>query len=286
MIRCSIITCVYNQLPLTKLFIESVRRHTLLPYELIVVNNGSTDGTKEYLQELSDVTVIENAENYGVSKGWNQGVQIAKAPYVCICNNDVVVTKGWLESLLLEMERDNQLGLVSPVENTYMWGHPQNFPDESIVHRSGEPIGWSLPELDRFYGGLSQFAESFTGRNCDLRIFDIHFSVVVIRKSLFDSVGAFEEGFGKAFWEDVDFVQRALIASCWNKVEIYGGAYVHHFGNATSREFGYPQLIDSGKAFTRKWGSIGDKIYQDLKLHQLDQQRIEKWRNIWRGEKA
>lgn len=282
MIKCSIVTCVYNQLPFTRMFIESVRKHTMIPYELIVVDNGSTDGTKRYLQSLPDVVVVQNERNLGVSKGWNQGVQIAKAPYICICNNDVVVSRGWMEALLREIEADNRNGMISPVENTYMWAHPQHFPDETILRRREDPIGWSIAELDRFYGGFDSFAALFSQRNADLRIFDIHFSVVVIRRELFDTIGFFEEGFGKAFWEDVDFVQRALISPRWNRVEIYGGVYVHHFGNATSREFGYPQLIDSGNAFLRKWGEIGDRIYQDLKLNRLTEQRLAGWREIWK----
>lgn len=284
MVTCSIVTSVYNRLPVTRMFIESVRKHTSIPYEFIVVDNGSTDGTKEYLQGLSDITLVRNESNLGVSKAWNQGVQIAQSPYVCICNNDVVVTPGWLESLINEMEMDYRTGMISPVENTYIWTHPHHFPNEPIIHKRDGPIEWTEAGLERFYGGFQSFAESFVHRNANLRIFDIHFCVVLIRRELFDLIGLFEEGFGKAFWEDVDFAQRVLLSRRWNRLEVFGGSYVHHFGNATSCEFGYKQLLESGRAFLRKWGSLGDQIYQDLKLNQLTEQRLNQWREIWKGK--
>ncbi|BBP92735.1 hypothetical protein BsIDN1_63530 [Bacillus safensis] len=74
--KTSIVMLTYNELQLTKTCIESIKQHTNSgQYELIVVDNASTDGTKEYVRELDDVIFIDNEENEGFAKGCNQGAK-------------------------------------------------------------------------------------------------------------------------------------------------------------------------------------------------------------------
>ena len=80
-------------------------RQTGPNWELIVVNNGSTDGTADYLAGVQDaspvpVTVIANATNRGFPAAINQGLQYARGEYLVLLNNDVVVTDGWLGQLI------------------------------------------------------------------------------------------------------------------------------------------------------------------------------------------
>ena len=70
--KLSIITLTYNKLKYTKKYVESLFKYTK-DFELIIVDNGSTDGTREYLQSLNNVKLIFNDENIGFSKGNNQG---------------------------------------------------------------------------------------------------------------------------------------------------------------------------------------------------------------------
>jgi len=101
----SIIIPCWNQLEFTRRCIASLKRHTRAPWELLVINNGSTDGTKEYLAGVQDgapvpVTVIDNAINRGFPSAVNQGLQFAHGEYLVLLNNDVVVTEGWLDQLI------------------------------------------------------------------------------------------------------------------------------------------------------------------------------------------
>ena len=79
---------------------------TPAPYELIVIDNGSTDGTPAYLNSLSErpgperVAVIRNAQNRGYPAGVNQGLGAARGTHIVLLNNDVVVTPGWLDRLV------------------------------------------------------------------------------------------------------------------------------------------------------------------------------------------
>ena len=86
--KLSIITLTYNKLKYTKKYVESLFKYTK-DFELIIVDNGSTDGTREYLKSLDNIKLILNDENVGFSKGNNQGLEIAEGEYIAFLNNDI-----------------------------------------------------------------------------------------------------------------------------------------------------------------------------------------------------
>ena len=101
----SIIVPCWNQLEFTRQCIAALRNHTRPPWELIVVDNGSTDGTAAYLAGVRDtaavpVTVVSNATNLGFPAAINQGLRLARGEYLVMLNNDVVVTDAWLDQLI------------------------------------------------------------------------------------------------------------------------------------------------------------------------------------------
>ncbi len=101
----SVIVPCWNQLEFTRQCIAALTRCTRSPWELIVVNNGSSDGTGDYLAGVQDasavpVTVIANSTNLGFPAAINQGLKYARGEYLMLLNNDAVVTEGWLEQLV------------------------------------------------------------------------------------------------------------------------------------------------------------------------------------------
>ena len=101
----SIIIPCWGQLEFTRQCLAALKSHTRRPWELIIVDNGSTDGTPDYLAGVSDmanmpVTVVTNATNRGFPAAVNQGLKAARGEYLVLLNNDVVVTDGWLEQLV------------------------------------------------------------------------------------------------------------------------------------------------------------------------------------------
>ena len=101
----SIIVPGWNQLEFTKQCVAALKEHTRPSWELIVVDNGSTDGTAIYLEGARDmaavpVTVVSNATNLGFPAAINQGLRLARGEYLVLLNNDVVVTDGWLDQLI------------------------------------------------------------------------------------------------------------------------------------------------------------------------------------------
>src|SRR5271156_562618 len=101
----SIIVPCWNQVEFTQQCLSALRRYTREPWELIVIDNGSTDTTATYLAGVRDmttvpVTLVTNAKNVGFPAAINQGLQIARGEYLVMLNNDVVVTDGWLDQLI------------------------------------------------------------------------------------------------------------------------------------------------------------------------------------------
>ena len=101
----SIIIPCWNQLDFTRQCIAALLRHTHGLWELIIIDNGSSDGTAGYLANLRDaaplpVTLISNSRNLGFPAAINQGLKCARGDYLVLLNNDVVVTEGWLSQLI------------------------------------------------------------------------------------------------------------------------------------------------------------------------------------------
>ena len=101
----SIIIPCWDQLEFTRFCLAALVRHTRPPWELIVIDNGSTDGTGTYLASVQDVApmpviVVHNERNVGFPAAINQGLKAARGDYLVLMNNDAVVTNGWLDQLM------------------------------------------------------------------------------------------------------------------------------------------------------------------------------------------
>ena len=119
----SIVTATFNNLALNKAWLQSIVQQTDYPnYEVIAVDNGSSDGTAEWLAEAARseprLTVICNRENRGFAAANNQALRMARGEFLCLLNNDTVVTRGWLSTLIAHLRRTPGLGLVGPVSNS------------------------------------------------------------------------------------------------------------------------------------------------------------------------
>lgn len=106
----SIITAVYNQLDMNRLFWNYLKKYTDNAFELIIIDNCSTDGSREFFESLSNynVIVIANNENYSYPHCQNQGINIAKFETLVFLNNDLLVSPHWDSRLLQVLGKDNQ----------------------------------------------------------------------------------------------------------------------------------------------------------------------------------
>lgn len=109
----SVVVLAWDNLAYTQQFIESVRRTTTVPYELIVIDNGSAWEAAHYARAAADVAIL-NSTNLGFAKGMNQGLAAARGEFVLFCNNDTVLPEGWDERLLETASRSCRAGIVVP----------------------------------------------------------------------------------------------------------------------------------------------------------------------------
>lgn len=96
--------------------LQSIHAYTESPYHLIVVDNGSSDGSVESARALKwpNLTVIANETNGGYAKACNQGIRAGNSPYIILLNSDILAMKNWLQPLLDCMHGDDKIAVVGP----------------------------------------------------------------------------------------------------------------------------------------------------------------------------
>ena len=241
----SIVILTYNALEFTKRCIDSIRQHTNYPHEVIFVDNGSTDGTKEYLRrqvkEESKYHLIENVYNLGFSAGNNQGAKAAKGQYLLLLNNDVLVADGWLESLVDVIERDEYIGMVGPISNQV----------------SGRQMlrDTAYDEENDYYSFADAIRTTNLGSVTPRR--RIAGFAVLIRKALYDDLGGLDEGFIAGNYEDDDLCLR--VRQRGYAIMVDESTFVHHFGSRTfiDNQIDYTaSLRTNERIFRDKWPDI------------------------------
>lgn len=109
--KLTIITAVYNQLAMNQIYWENLVKHTKHSFELIVIDNASTDASADFFESVG-ARVIRNPGNYSYPVSQNQGIAIAKGEWLAFLNNDIIVSDGWDETLIANAEH-NQLDVIT-----------------------------------------------------------------------------------------------------------------------------------------------------------------------------
>ena len=113
--KVSIICPTWNKLEFLKQMMKSVEKNTQWPFELIIVDNASDDGTQEYVLNAGfkmKGQYLRNEENKGFAIPNNQGTEIAKGNFLLFLNNDTIVTKGWLTAMMNVFSEEKAVGIV------------------------------------------------------------------------------------------------------------------------------------------------------------------------------
>jgi len=204
--------------------IGSVHEHTKLPYEIILVDNGSParlSDPKEYNVDK----VIYLSENKGVAAAWNAGIRVSQGEYICLLNNDALVFDNWLEDMQ-EALQYTDLVMANP-----MYGEPFSRAREAAQKRAAQ--------LEK------PFEESLT--------FTRDFSCVLAPRELFNLVGVFDEQFFM-YCEDSDFLKRmeaaGYTARTCTRVNIF-----HIISATASTNPDTAEIMNKSKQFYKeKWG--------------------------------
>lgn len=192
----------YNQVEYTRLCVDSMIKNGLDLGRLVVVDNGSTDQTREYLDTLPLGGRIYNKGNLGCGVAWNQGALALQAEWTIVMNNDVIVSAGWIESLINAAEQSG-LKVVSP----------------------------SLIEGDLDYD-FDLFAnEAGTKMKAALRVGDRHAVCLAVHQSVWQDIGYFQPIPKLLGYEDTMFFNECDKAGI--PMGITGSSWLHHFGSIT-----------------------------------------------------
>ncbi len=245
----SIIIPVFNALSLTRECIRSLLQENkgISSYEIIVVDNASTDGTPAWLEEEcrgnSLLRVFTMRENLGFGPAVNIGMKSCKGEYFVILNNDTIVSRNWLRYLIEGMERDASIGILSPVTN-YVG--------------EGRQLDESAKAIPPDVKSINHYAEEISGRS-EL-VYEpnrLVFFCVMMRRELIDLIGGLDEGYEKGNFEDDDYCLRARMAGF--RLGIARNAFVYHHGSATfkSNRISHSRHMETNRVrFYKKAGRI------------------------------
>jgi GT2 family glycosyltransferase/glycosyltransferase involved in cell wall biosynthesis/Flp pilus assembly protein TadD len=221
--------------------IESVRRHTSIPYELTVVSSFlREDEINEWLRDKMPTSPLafRLLDNDNHVEACNEGIRTAQGEYLCLLHADLVLTPSWIAGLLECLERVPACGIAGPMSNGM-----------SGIQMVCDTSYADLSELD-------EFAARFRERHRFQRIPSRHISgrCMLFRRELVASIGLLDENLDLERSEDEDFCLRAALAGYRNVIA--GDVFIHHVGSASFKgnNFDYvATLADNGRLFREKW---------------------------------
>ncbi|AHM68233.1 hypothetical protein PPSQR21_046490 [Paenibacillus polymyxa SQR-21] len=235
--KVSIILLAYNNLDYTRDCVESILMNTNnVDYELILVDNGSTDGTKEYFDSIPGAKVIHLKYNIHLVKGFNMGLMAAEGKYSAAVCNDFIFTPNWLENLMICIESDNQIGFVSPGATSI-----SNLQQISIPFISKEDFQKKAKEYN--VSDPSKWEERVV----------LLPNVLCCPTALLSRIGYYDTRFFRGEFLDDDISFR--IRRAGYKLIYCGDTVTHHYGSLTTVTDHQTNSLEEGReTFKEKYG--------------------------------
>lgn len=236
----AIVCPVLNCLAYTRQFLDTIKSKT--PYNIIVINNASNDGTREFLENKAKeipLLAINLDKNIGVDPAWNLGIETAisqyAAKYILIPNNDILLRPDTIDTLIHFIDAD-KLGMITAKNAAPLVDNPQNLYTLDIPQK--------LEMTD-----------------------DPDFSCFMLTAKAYRKVGKFDEKFFPAYFEDNDYHYRMKLLGI--KVKKCNQALYYHFGSMTIKEGAAIRVqsdvnyLKNKEYYLKKWGGYpGNEIYE------------------------
>lgn len=257
--RVSIVVVSHNALDQTRRSLDALRAS--VPANLTVdfhyVDNGSVDGTPEYLAAQPDVQLIRNSHNVGAPLARNQALREVKGDYIVVMDNDVMVSPGWLERLIWHADADARSGCVGCLADRAGQGAQVEYSGTS------EPA-----EIAAFASALAQENDRKWRHKGLLSSF-----LLLMRREVLDRLGGFDGTFSPWGFEDDDFTLRSHLLGFRNRMAL--DVFVRHEAYDGPKAAHHDQLLaQNWQRFAAKWAFAEAPKYGDytglMNLEQMD----------------
>jgi GT2 family glycosyltransferase len=225
------------------------------PQEIVCVDNGSTDGSAEWLAQQADIVLVRNGENLGACRARNQALRLARGQWIAFLDNDAFVQPGWLSKLKRHAGMDPRIGVVGPLSDRAAHG-------QQITMKSVLAEGAVAPATPR--------DEMATARAVDAALAQRRLALsrpatllssfcILVRRAVIDAIGGFDERFTPWGFEDDDFTLRARLAGFRSRVAF--DTFVRH------EAYGGPKAAWHRELLLRNWRRFADKWGLDPAKH-------------------
>ena len=268
----SIIVAVHNQLAINKIFVEHLQKYNYHTYELIIVDNNSTDGSREYFKSIG-ATVIENSQNYSYPYCQNQAIRAATYDVFAFLNNDIIVAPHWDKKILEAMDAHG-LEIATPagieraetpaatkklhrrwkaIKNVVGYVAKNDFTFRLMVKLMYG--NWEKFNQQRYQKFGTDVIEGFLGNS------------VIMKRSAIDKVGLWDERIQAADWDlYMRSKKRNLEYGDIKPVHVALGVFNHHFIRITLGSKGAkpPVFADAANivSLKEKWTDQERKVLQ------------------------
>lgn len=218
----------FNGIDILKDCLESLYKNTFSDFTTLVIDNGSTDGSQDFVRkEFPQVKLVENKENLGYAGGCNQGIHKSDTPFVLLLNNDTVMPDNFLKEMLSAIEKDNNIAMVQPkilsIQNKNKFDYSGAAGGELDIFGYPFARGRIFDEVEDDLHQYDAFDENcFWTSGC----------AVLLRKSVINEIGDLDEDFF-AHQEEIDLNWRAQLAGYRNIVTTK--TFIYHYSGYTLR---------------------------------------------------
>lgn len=239
--KVGIVLLAHNGIRNTKACVISVNEHTKIPYELFLVDNGSSDGTADFLLKTTGRKPLRLERNVGVAAGRNKGaLEALKDPsvkYICFLDNDTRITPGWLSEMVSVLEDHPEIGLLGPL---------------AAAANGAQNVSGQYPKM-----GTEAICKKLDERKDRIiKVKEIDRFCMLIRTNVLGSIGLFDESFGLYGYEDYDLCARVRAAG--HDVAIANRVYIEHQGGGTvssHQKNWYQIILNAANKYKEKWKS-------------------------------
>jgi GT2 family glycosyltransferase len=275
--KVAIVILNWNGIKYLQQFLPSVLATDYTNLEIVVADNGSTDGSMEFVQKnYSTIRVIGFRRNLGFAKGYNQALKQVDAEYYVLLNSDVEVESSWVKNMLALIESDKSIAACQP--------KILSFANRKLFDYAGAAGGW----IDRFgypfaKGRIFDICEEDRGQYNDASlIFWCSGAALFIRSEVFRQAGGFDEYFF-AHQEEIDLCWRIQylghkLSSCPQAVVYHVGGGTLPRGNTKKTYLNFRNnliMLAKNLPWSQKWWKIPFRVFLD---------NVSAWKGLLSGE--